>query len=541
MINDFRSRGQSIDLRDRQSLAKHAKAYFPSDVDVMAGLKMLRAYHEPDHVAGSAGPSADDVLIAQLTKPERLPQHAFTVYQRHLRKFSEALKNKGQTISELNHHSREEFARKLFPKNVLLNAALGNFRDQLDAKQVSGAGGLRESGGRRVPSPRLDGIPAELWDLFGDEAEEPPTDPLELQRLEHELRMEIQGRPDGQPAQPPFSVEPEGFTVNPEELLAAQVRRLLDDQAAQSLVSVNPKGFNAGASVLKQPPLHELGASKWGGQHIIQGSGHEYSAALGRSSVLASQNKGPTSLVIDTDRYTALLVPAGLESKPQELRNHANFARTPSDAQIGMLGRADSPHDRSGRMLRAMQWLGDEHIQRDYELLAQELRVNDPNLAVRTQFVDPLIAFQLSWATDSDALRALQRIVYDQNGNDVVDFLFLPVNDASPTDPKRRGTHWSLLFVDRSTGGKTVAYHYDSAEGHNHGRAERLAERLGLTLQPAGMAPQQNQDDCGVFVVDGTRELVRRLAHGERPQQHEPLHLDNLVTNRQALRERLRG
>ncbi|WP_312002403.1 Ulp1 family isopeptidase [Bradyrhizobium hereditatis] len=233
-----------------------------------------------------------------------------------------------------------------------------------------------------------------------------------------------------------------------------------------------------------------------------------------------------------------------LPSTPEELRDHANylsvFPRTPSGAQIGALGPAASSHDRNGRALGAVQWLGDEHIQRDYELLAQELQVDDPNLAARTRFVDPLIAFQLSWGAESDALRALQRIVYDRNGNDVADFLFLPVNNASATDPKRRGTHWSLLLVDRRTRGEPVAYHYDSAEGHNNGPAEQLAERLGVTLQRAGMAPQQNRYDCGVFVVDGTRELVRRLAQGERPQ-HEPLHLDNLVTNRQALRDRLRG
>ncbi|MBR0884606.1 hypothetical protein JQ563_48005 [Bradyrhizobium liaoningense] len=184
-----------------------------------------------------------------------------------------------------------------------------------------------------------------------------------------------------------------------------------------------------------------------------------------------------------------------------------------------------------------MQWLGDEHIQRDYELLTQELQMNDPNLAARTRFVDPLIAFRLSWGAERDALSALQRIVYDHD-NDVADFLFLPVTDASPTHPN--GTHWSLLLVDRCTRGVPVAYHYDSVEGHNDGPAERLAERLGLTLQRAGMAPQQNSYDCGVFVVDGTRELVRRLAQGERPQA-EPLHLDNLVANRQELRDRLRG
>ncbi|MGY3347098.1 MULTISPECIES: Ulp1 family isopeptidase [unclassified Bradyrhizobium] len=239
-----------------------------------------------------------------------------------------------------------------------------------------------------------------------------------------------------------------------------------------------------------------------------------------------------------SDVYDVLDLP----TTPEELTDYANylsaFPRILSGPELGASGPAASSHDRSGRALGATEWLGDEHIQRDYELLTQELQMNYPNLAARTRFVDPLIAFQLSWGAESDALSALQRIVDDPNGNDGADFLFLPVNDGSVTDPN--GTHWSLLLVDRRTRGEPVAYHYDSVQGHNDEPAERLAERLGLTLQRAGMAPQQNSYDCGVFVVDGTRELVRRLAQGERPQ-HEPLHLNNLVANRQALRDRLRG
>ncbi|TWI17416.1 hypothetical protein IQ15_07446, partial [Bradyrhizobium yuanmingense] len=61
------------------------------------------------------------------------------------------------------------------------------------------------------------------------------------------------------------------------------------------------------------------------------------------------------------------------------------------------------------------QWLGDEHIQRDYELLTQKLQMDHPNLAAGTRFVDPLIAFQLSWGAERDALSAWQRIIYDRD------------------------------------------------------------------------------------------------------------------------------
>ncbi|MHC2247378.1 hypothetical protein ACVJH7_006685 [Bradyrhizobium elkanii] len=68
--------------------------------------------------------------------------------------------------------------------------------------------------------------------------------------------------------------------------------------------------------------------------------------------------------------------------------------------------------------------------------------------------------------------------------------------------------------------------------------AAQLARRLRARLESPSMAQQRNSYDCGVFVVDGTRALVRRLAQGERPA-HEPLHLDNLVANRRSLQIRL--
>ncbi|MCA1457307.1 hypothetical protein I6F35_29595 [Bradyrhizobium sp. BRP22] len=253
----------------------------------------------------------------------------------------------------------------------------------------------------------------------------------------------------------------------------------------------------------------------------------------GRSDTYA----GPVSFIRDAPRPQVIdLDPPTL----QELRDDARYApfpRTSTDAQIGALDPTASSHGRSGLELGAKEWLGDKHIHRDYELLAEELRRGRPELAALTQFVDPLIAhYQLRFGAEPDMLRAFQRIVYDPNGNDTADFLFLPVNDAM--DPNRLGTHWSLLLLDRHTRGEPVAYHYDSVRGHNHEAAAQLARRLRARLESPSMAQQRNSYDCGVFVVDGTRALVRRLAQGERPA-HEPLHLDNLVANRRSLQSRL--
>ncbi|MER9384074.1 Ulp1 family isopeptidase, partial [Mesorhizobium sp. M0578] len=206
------------------------------------------------------------------------------------------------------------------------------------------------------------------------------------------------------------------------------------------------------------------------------------------------------------------------------------------------LGRPEKPLGKAkdGRVLGALQLLGDEHIQRDYQLLEQELQGNNPDLAARTRFVDPLVAiYHLRLGSESVVLSAFQRIVHNQNGNDTADFLFVPVSNAGTTLAER-GTHWSLLFVDRSDRERPVAYHYDSYNGCNDTLAKKLAENLGASLETrvgvSRIAQQSNGVDCGVYVVDGTRALVGRLQ-----SQPDDLNLNNLVVNRQALQTRLRG
>ncbi|WP_442869845.1 hypothetical protein [Bradyrhizobium sp. CCBAU 11361] len=227
---------------------------------------------------------------------------------------------------------------------------------------------------------------------------------------------------------------------------------------------------------------------------------------------------------------------------PSESRDDANsvrpFPSTSANAQIGALDPTVSSHGH-GLVLDDTEWLGDQHIDRDYGLQEQDLQRNDPDLAARTRFVNPLIALNYLRSNDDGVvLTEFQRIVYDDNGNDTADFLFLPVINGNPEDPNSRGNHWSLLFVDRSDRGRPVAYHYDSYGGLNNRDAEHLARRLNLPLELAVMAQQQNTYDCGVFVVDGTRELVRRLAQGREPDLRN---LSDVGANRQALQIRLRG
>ncbi|ASY73617.1 hypothetical protein SF83666_a40290 (plasmid) [Sinorhizobium fredii CCBAU 83666] len=237
-----------------------------------------------------------------------------------------------------------------------------------------------------------------------------------------------------------------------------------------------------------------------------------------------------------SDTYGGLPLVDLTAPAPSPLRDDIvrRFPITSSDAQIGALNPIALSHNR-GLVLEDTEWLGDEHILRDYQLQELDLQRSDSDLAARTRFVDPLEALRLRLGAESDVLRVFHRIVHDRRDNDTADFLFLPVNDASATD---RGRHWSLLFVDRSNRQRPVAHHYDSYGRYNETHARQLAERLNLALEPAGMAQQQNTYDCGVFVVDGTRELVRQLAQGREP---DLLNLSNVVANRQALQARLRG
>lgn len=324
--------------------------------------------------------------------------------------------------------------------------------------------------------------------------------------------------------------------------LPSTPQEIRDD--AQSRPVLSPAGrppFFIGSSG-KPQELEDIGylvGEDW--QHGTQPVPDFLLDVLDNKMLLPSSQMAPQPVSINGETYSIALGPRG--RRDAQLIHHPGPSSVP-DARIGASRASASASDRSGRVLGAGEWLGDQHIQRDYELLSQELRQSNPNLAARTLFVDPLIAFQVGHGTHGDALDAFHRIVNDRNGNDTADFLFLPVSDASATNLRARGSHWSLLLVDRRDRDRPVAYHYDSAKAYydsakayNATPAAKLAARVGADLRDAPMRQQGNGYDCGVFVVDGTRALVRRLA-GRR---HADLSLLYLVVDRQALQNRLRG
>ncbi|GLR45793.1 hypothetical protein GCM10007880_63110 [Mesorhizobium amorphae] len=249
------------------------------------------------------------------------------------------------------------------------------------------------------------------------------------------------------------------------------------------------------------------------------------------------QVRRPAAPQVPLDIYGGPKSVIEIPSTPQELRDDAQSAPVParSGAQAGAVAPTPRLHH-SVPELGAVDWLSDEHITTDFLILRHELWASNPALAARMRFVDPLVAQMLRAGPLGDAERHFQAIVRGQADNDTADFLFLPVNDANAAEADS-GNHWSLLLVDRRDRARPVAYHYDSIRGLHDVFAQQLAQRFGAPLEQPGMAQQPNSYDCGVYLVEGARELVRRLAQRQTPAV---LNLDNLVVDRAAVQNRLR-
>ncbi|CDX24822.1 Shikimate kinase [Mesorhizobium plurifarium] len=232
---------------------------------------------------------------------------------------------------------------------------------------------------------------------------------------------------------------------------------------------------------------------------------------------------------------SGVVVPPGIGPIRRQAAERPQAAGLP---QAAGMGQAAGPGAAAHRLaLGATQWLEDDHIAADYAVLGGELHRANPDVAARTRLVEPSVAHLLRMTEDAAEATAIFHGTAGGGANlsGRADFVFLPLNNAGVD---QGGTHWSLLFVDLR-GPQPLAYHYDSSGGQNSPFARQLAARLGARLEPVLMAQQDNDYDCGVFVLDATRALTARLAEAE-PPTGRPLHLDTLVADRQALLGRLR-
>ncbi|PBC07535.1 peptidase C48 [Mesorhizobium sp. WSM3859] len=600
LANDLGSRGQATDLKNHQSLVDHVDAFFPKNVDMRTALKVLRAYHEPGYSAAGRWPvtvpsKADARVIEQVTGDSSLASSTRVVYSRSLRRFSEALESRGQTISGLDHNSRIELAETLFPGNHYLRLALERVRDAESASDRSVADAFAAAGSRHAeveaaappalaasqqqirPSPDAgqgDHLPTE-WVIINNEHSTALLRPAERQRALDTPQAAIQqqlsqlGNSGGRmpmelPMQQLGRLPLEGVPVQGTgsehfgRLYAQAAPSAWSDLPAAIEHSINvsfavPKGFSHGTQRVPDAMLPFLDrhgllpdAEKPEWNYEIKGHGYTAERPEGRNDFWLV-DPGPMG------EGTAAAVPARAPgpASPATARLSDTYRGVPlvdlttsSDARIGAFPSGPSNLPR-GAVL-GPDLLDDAHISRDYQLLEQNLQAAHPVLAARTRLVDPLVSQQLR-RHDRDPQLTLLSIYH--HSDIPADFVFLPVNSGNPlatVENEGHNEHWSLLLVDRRDPERAVAYHYDSihqrdGRGYNDAPARELAARLhATTVVTPDMAQQNNAVDCGVFVVDGTRALVQRLANQEWPERQRPLHLDNLVADRQALQNRLR-
>ncbi|MCH4561296.1 Ulp1 family isopeptidase [Mesorhizobium jarvisii] len=199
----------------------------------------------------------------------------------------------------------------------------------------------------------------------------------------------------------------------------------------------------------------------------------------------------------------------------------------------------DQPGQASGLAIAQLgptAWLYDEHIHADYNRLALDLSQTDPGFAAQTRFVPPAVVHMLLH-TEGEVLQDTLRGLYVTDAGQEARFLFLPVNNANGANDD--GTHWSLLFVDRSPEGQQAIHYNSLTDPAQDLIACNLARKLGeeIRYQQGLMAPQDNGYDCGVLVLEATRELATRLANSQPPEAAS-LDLRSVLADRSALRAR---
>ncbi|MBT1159897.1 hypothetical protein J1C56_30640, partial [Aminobacter anthyllidis] len=333
LANDLGARGQATDLKNHQSLVDHLDTFFPNDQSIKTALNVLRAYHDPGYAATGWWPAAvpskpDARILEKLSSDSELALSTRVVYGRLLRRFSEELESRGQTISGLDHNSRTELAEALFPGNKKLRLAL-----------------------QRVHNAE---VPEALRPLFDNRARKPPTNPEELLRLEQGFREVLQQRQGDQAASSLFSNP--GMRAGPED-----PNRSVSDAFASS----GHAGVQAAA-----PPV--LAASQ---QQI-----RPWPDALDQGNHLPPErviinNEHDTALLRPAERQRALNTPqaAAIQQPLSEIGNSGGrVPMQPPTQQLGELPLEGVP----------VQGTGSEHIGRLHAEAAPSARAEAPPAAI---------------------------------------------------------------------------------------------------------------------------------------------------------------
>ncbi|MDA8519201.1 Ulp1 family isopeptidase [Acidovorax sp. NCPPB 4044] len=169
-----------------------------------------------------------------------------------------------------------------------------------------------------------------------------------------------------------------------------------------------------------------------------------------------------------------------------------------------------SPRMASPRLppVTADSWLKDGHLLAYTEALARQWK-GHPH-AERLHVADPQQVAQLISGTPKQRDGVRRRLPHGPES-----IVFLPINDPQ--------VHWSLLVIDRRTGG---AFHYDSsrppqgagdvAHTRQYQLARAAATAMGIAAPVQGMpiAQQQDRHSCGDHVLAGIATLAHRVIGG---------------------------
>jgi len=202
----------------------------------------------------------------------------------------------------------------------------------------------------------------------------------------------------------------------------------------------------------------------------------------------------------------------GLSNDAEELSLDLHEVAIPSDdvlVSIGGYGIRQSDRDSVDR----------GNYLTDY-ILAIEFEVLQARHGGDFAFVSPVVAHQVMHGADQAA--ALANLMDVLSGDE--ELVFLPVNNENPG--VKEGDHWTLLIWDRRD---NSFHYYDTLNPINPPLGNNIAQRLhNLLALPGNLdytyhrAPQQNEPDCGIYVImmaDLIAEVFTGIAAEEEDAQ----------------------